>query len=107
MTAIPSRTTIQPSRLASSPRPAPRAQKAEELYDELRKMGVDVLFDDRKERPGVKFNDADLLGIPLQIILGRAYVRRKGRIVFDQYAFVVRNLQHVAFKKAPGGAGPR
>ncbi len=46
------------------------SQKAEELYDELRKMGVDVLFDDRKERPGVKFNDADLLGIPLQIVLG-------------------------------------
>ncbi len=45
-------------------------EKAEELYVELKEMGLDVLFDDRKERPGVKFNDADLLGIPLQIVLG-------------------------------------
>ncbi len=45
-------------------------EKAKSLYAELQEMGLDVLFDDRKERPGVKFNDADLLGIPLQIVLG-------------------------------------
>lgn len=45
-------------------------EKAEALYHGLNKRGVDALIDDRKERPGVKFNDADLLGIPLRITLG-------------------------------------
>jgi prolyl-tRNA synthetase len=43
---------------------------AEEIYDELTETGVEVLFDDREERPGVKFNDADLIGIPLRITIG-------------------------------------
>jgi prolyl-tRNA synthetase len=46
------------------------ADKAEELYAELQKMGVDVAFDDRKERPGVKFAEADLIGYPMQLVLG-------------------------------------
>jgi len=37
------------------------------LYDELIDMGVEVLYDDRQESPGVKFNDADLLGIPIRV----------------------------------------
>ena len=44
---------------------------AEELYSELTKKGAEVLLDDRDERPGVKFNDADLLGIPLRITVGK------------------------------------
>src|SRR5690606_7834263 len=40
---------------------------AEQLYVNLRAAGVEVLFDDREERPGVKFNDADLIGIPLRL----------------------------------------
>jgi len=40
---------------------------AENLYQELQRARIEVLFDDRKESPGVKFNDADLLGIPLRI----------------------------------------
>jgi prolyl-tRNA synthetase len=44
---------------------------AETLYAELKAAGVDVLFDDRNERPGAKFADADLFGIPLQIVAGR------------------------------------
>ncbi len=43
---------------------------AEKIYDELTKAGKEVLFDDRDERAGVKFNDADLIGIPAQIIVG-------------------------------------
>ena len=43
---------------------------ADRLYEELRARGVDVLLDDRDERPGVKFKDADLIGIPLRITLG-------------------------------------
>jgi prolyl-tRNA synthetase len=40
---------------------------AESLYAELTKNGIEVLFDDRVESPGIKFNDADLLGIPLRV----------------------------------------
>ena len=43
---------------------------AKTLYDELRARGIDVLWDDRDERPGVKFKDADLLGMPLRITIG-------------------------------------
>ena len=43
---------------------------AEELYGKLTSLGVDVLFDDRDERPGVKFKDADLIGIPLRLVVG-------------------------------------
>ena len=42
---------------------------AETIYQELQKEGVDVLFDDRNDSAGVKFNDADLLGIPLRLTL--------------------------------------
>lgn len=44
---------------------------AEELYDKLTKKGIDVLLDDRNERPGVKFNDMELIGIPLRITVGK------------------------------------
>ena len=44
---------------------------AETLYQALLDANIDVLLDDREERPGVKFNDADLIGYPLQIIVGR------------------------------------
>ena len=44
---------------------------ANKIYDELLAAGVEVLIDDRNERPGVKFKDADLLGIPLRITVGR------------------------------------
>lgn len=43
---------------------------ATKLYDELGAQGVDVLWDDRDERPGVKFKDADLLGVPLRVTIG-------------------------------------
>lgn len=43
---------------------------SEEIYHELKTKGVDVLLDDRKERAGVKFKDADLIGYPLRITVG-------------------------------------
>jgi prolyl-tRNA synthetase len=43
---------------------------ADSLYEELTAAGVEVLLDDRNERPGVKFNDMDLLGIPIRIVVG-------------------------------------
>ncbi|HEX5692475.1 MAG TPA: proline--tRNA ligase [Roseiflexaceae bacterium] len=42
---------------------------ADEVYDELRAAGVRVLYDDREESPGVKFNDADLIGLPLRLLV--------------------------------------
>lgn len=52
------------------PRSAEVNARAEEIYAMLTEMGVDVLLDDREERPGVKFKDADLLGIPMQLVVG-------------------------------------
>jgi len=46
-------------------------QKAQEVYGELEKCGITVLLDDRDERAGVKFKDADLLGLALQVIIGK------------------------------------
>ena len=43
------------------------AATAEKLYNALTAQGLEVLFDDRNESPGVKFNDADLLGIPIRV----------------------------------------
>lgn len=48
-----------------------QAAVAEKIYNDLIKAGVEVLLDDRKERPGVKFKDADLLGIPVRITVGK------------------------------------
>ena len=44
--------------------------KAEEIYDALQTAGISVLFDDRDERAGVKFNDADLIGCPIRVTVG-------------------------------------
>jgi prolyl-tRNA synthetase len=44
---------------------------AEQLYQELAAAGVEVLFDDRDESPGVKFNDADLIGVPIRVTVGK------------------------------------
>ena len=54
-------------------KPEDEAQNAlaEKLYADLQEAGVEVLLDDRKERPGVKFNDRDLIGIPLRLTVGR------------------------------------
>ena len=45
--------------------------RAEQLYEEMRAHSLDVLFDDRAERPGVKFKDADLIGVPYRVTLGK------------------------------------
>ena len=45
------------------------SEVAENMYAELEVKGLDVLFDDRKESPGIKFNDADILGIPIRVTI--------------------------------------
>jgi prolyl-tRNA synthetase len=49
--------------------------KAEEMYRELQSAGIPVLFDDRDERAGVKFNDADLIGCPVRLTVGEKTLR--------------------------------
>lgn len=48
-----------------------QATMAEAIYQKLLSLGVEVLLDDRDERPGVKFKDADLIGIPVRITVGK------------------------------------
>lgn len=50
------------------------------LYEELQENGVDVLLDEREERPGVKFKDADLVGVPIQVVAGRLAAEGKVEI---------------------------
>ena len=53
------------------------ANFCEDLYAELKINNYDVLLDDRSERPGIKFSDADLIGIPIQIIVGKKFIDNK------------------------------
>jgi prolyl-tRNA synthetase len=49
---------------------------AERAYGDLGEAGFDVLLDDRPDRPGAKFKDAELIGVPLRVVVGRSYVQR-------------------------------
>lgn len=49
---------------------------AEEIYNMLMDAGIDVLYDDRKASPGFKFADADLIGIPLRVTIGKSYFEK-------------------------------
>ena len=51
------------------------SEAAQALYDELRDAGVEVLFDDRNESAGVKFNDADLIGLPIRLVVSQRNIR--------------------------------
>lgn len=53
-------------------------EKADELYQQLQAAGFDVLYDDRNESPGVKFNDADLLGMPIRITVSKRSIENGG-----------------------------
>ncbi|MFA4837335.1 MAG: His/Gly/Thr/Pro-type tRNA ligase C-terminal domain-containing protein, partial [Dehalococcoidia bacterium] len=62
------------------------AEASGRLYSELKKAGIEVLFDDREESPGVKFNDCDLFGVPIRIVVsprtlkkGEAEVKSRGQ----------------------------
>lgn len=52
-------------------------EQAAELYEALQAEGVEVLFDDREESPGVKFNDADLIGIPIRLTVSERTLKEK------------------------------
>lgn len=54
-----------------NPKEEKQLEIGNKLYDDLNKLGVDTLIDDRTERAGVKFNDIDLIGIPIRITVGK------------------------------------
>jgi len=58
-----------------------QSQIAETLYQDLLQVGIEVLLDDRDERAGVKFKDADLIGIPYRIVTGRSLKEGKVEVV--------------------------
>lgn len=61
---------------------------ANKLYEELNNLGIETILDDRKERPGVKFNDMDLIGIPVRITVGK-------KVEENQVEFKLRNNDEV------------
>ncbi len=83
---------------------------AERIYRDLQAAGLDVLLEDRDERPGVKFKDADLMGIPGQVVVGRlagegkVEARRRGgekeTVAADE---VVGAMQKLLADNVPGG----
>lgn len=75
--------------ISVNPKNNDQRQLADELYEKLQKFGFEVLYDDRDERPGVKFADSDLIGIPVRITVGKragegiveVKTRRTGEVV--------------------------
>ena len=84
---------------------AGQMEVAEKLYEELKAAKVEVLFDDRKERAGVKFKDADLIGYPIRVVIGpktltekqiEVKIRKTGEVISlpinDDYVIAVKEL---------------
>ena len=67
-------------------------EEAEKLYQELSSAGVETLFDDREEAPGVKFKDADLLGTPLRLTLSNKTLKEKAVEVKERRSGQVRMI---------------
>lgn len=110
MSIAPFQVVITPVNLSDSQ----QAQAATRLYEELSKAGVEVLLDDRDERPGVKFKDADLIGIPLRVTIGpkklaqghvEILIRRSRQtieVTLDAVVHKVRELIHAELESLAG-----
>ncbi|MBQ4132563.1 MAG: proline--tRNA ligase [Desulfovibrionaceae bacterium] len=77
--------------------------KADEIYEFLESEGLETLYDDRDERPGVKFKDADLLGSPIQLVVGgkgldRGIIEAKDRRTNEKFELSLENFKE-NFKK--------
>ena len=53
-------------------------ETADKLYDDMQRPGIEVLYDDRDESAGVKFNDADLLGMPIRVTVSKRSIEAGG-----------------------------
>ena len=86
-------------------------ENAEKLYEELQQGGIEVLFDDRGEKPGFMFNDADLIGIPFRIVVspktiedGQVEFKRRGskdgeRVNFEDVVTTIKELLGAEYAK--------
>jgi prolyl-tRNA synthetase len=72
----PSIAPFQVHIVAINVRDESQARTAEAIYTECWQNGIEAVLDDRDERPGVKFKDADLLGMPLRVTVGNAFVKQ-------------------------------
>ena len=57
-----------------------------DMYLDFKEKGIDIFYDDRDERPGIKFSDSDLLGIPFVIIVGKNFLNQRNITVVDKYS---------------------
>ncbi len=64
---------VQALVLNLSPKDDEISRAAEEIYQDLQKENIEVILDDRDERPGIKFKDADLIGIPFRVTVGKSF----------------------------------
>ncbi|MCX7944488.1 MAG: proline--tRNA ligase [Deltaproteobacteria bacterium] len=92
-------------------------RRGEELYKKLLSLNVEVLFDDRDERPGVLFKDADLIGIPIRVSVSKKSIEKGGvevklrrekasQIVpFERFADDIKRLISEEYKYYSGGEG--
>ena len=72
---------------------------AEKIYNDLAEAGIEVVIDDRNERPGVKFKDADLIGFPYRITVGKTVVDGKVELVTRETGEKVEMTPEDATKK--------
>lgn len=64
---------------------------AEQLYEQLQMRGIETLLDDRDERAGIKFKDADLIGIPVQVIVGKGITNESPQIEVKERSSHIKN----------------
>ncbi|HHW40382.1 MAG TPA: proline--tRNA ligase [Syntrophomonadaceae bacterium] len=90
--------------MAVNQRDSLQTEIAEKIYEDLRNAGIDVIYDDRTERPGVKFKDADLIGYPIRLVVGNRAVtdnlleiklRSTGEIIYKEKDEAVSYLREV------------
>ncbi len=79
-------------------------EMAGKLYDDLTGVGLEVLFDDRDERPGIKFKDADLLGIPYRVVLGPKTLAKQAAEVRSRRS---REMELMPLQSLVGALGER
>jgi prolyl-tRNA synthetase len=80
-----------------------QAALAEELYNDLKAQGMEVLMDDRQERAGVKFADSDLIGLPVRVTVGKkasdgiveVKIRKTGEVLELERAELTQKLHEI------------
>ncbi len=90
--------------MAVNQRDSLQTEIAEKIYQDLRNAGIDVIYDDRTERPGVKFKDADLIGYPIRLVVGNRAItdnlleiklRSTGEIIYKEKGDAISYLREV------------